>query len=397
MTQMNNRHYLLSVVIVTNIFIVGYSLFNWLDSKYGYLKTLGVYYPIKQIILLQYVCVIGTLSIILSLLMIHILRKYYTKHLKLAHVFTIIIFTLLIHFLNIPISDDQLIQDPDILRRDSLVGWTYVPLTSRKLLAQNSMLEHNVSIDKNGLRSQNNKRNSQILFLGNSVTFAQQVDDDSTFCALIGGQNGGVDGYSTHQGKDYLINHLTDIDFELLIVVVTPVDILTKAESKRKIENTLVGSKIGNKDYLFSLKNSIRSEIESSYIYKYLNIQLPDNESWKDNYYFNLTTKNYSPESWSDWTQSILDIVTYCETRGAKTLVVLSPARSAVELYSQSKQMYILNHEISKICSANKIEFLDLLPKLSEHVAQEIYYDYIHYNESGQRIVSTIMKEYLKI
>ena len=395
--QINNRRYLLSIVLVTNIVILGYSIFNWLDSKYGYLKSLGVYYPVKQIIILQYVCVVSTLSIVLSLLLMHILRKYCTKHLKLAHVFTFIIIVLMIHFLNIPTSNDQLIQEPDILRRDSLVGWTYLPNTSKKSLAKNSMSERNISIDKNGLRAQTNKKNSQILFLGNSVTFAQQVDDDSTFCALIGGMNGGVDGYSTHQEKDYLINNLADIGYELLIIVVTPVDILTKAESKRKIESTLEGSKIGNNDYLVFLKAAIRSEIERSYIYNLLNIQLPDNESWKDNYYLNLTTKNYSLETWSDWTKSLLDIVTYSEARGAKTLVILSPARAAVESYLQSNNMYLLNKKIAEISSINNLDFLDLLPELSKYDVKEIFYDYIHFNEYGHRVIARSIKDYLNI
>jgi hypothetical protein len=394
---LSNRCYLISLVLVASVFVVGYSVINWLDSQYGYLKTLGIYFPVKQIILLQYACALCAISIVISMMIMHQLKKYISNNVVTTQFIIIIVLISSIHYMSLSSPDDPIINKSNILRSDSLLGWRYEPLSSMRIKSRDSDHGHMVSIDENGLRSQISSSGLQILFLGNSVTFAQTVNSDSTFSANVGGINGGVDGYCTHQERDFLINYLSDIYFDLLILVVTPVDIVTKEESEKNIKNTLAGGMVDRNSLISRIKGAIKSEISRSYIYDMLNIQLLDNESWKDTYYLSLTTREYSESKWQDWTQAIKDISKHCQVRDRPFLVVQSPARSVVKKYSQSPQIFQLNKQVSEICKENGIEYLDILPRLSIYDSQDLFFDYIHYSEYGHKIVAKIIKDYLQL
>ena len=46
-----------------------------------------------------------------------------------------------------------------------------------------------------------------------------------------------------------------------------------------------------------------------------------------------------------------------------------------------------------QFCMQNKIQFFDLLPKLSRYSADDLYYDFVHYSVHGHYVVVESIRE----
>jgi hypothetical protein len=378
--MVNYKKYLLSLVLGSSIMVLLYFPFNWIDSRYGYLKSLGIYFRPVEISLIQWISII-ILIIILSNI---ILKKIFFEKKLFILLSTPILSLVLFLTVDYMLSDKMELNiiKVKIVKDDEFLGWKYIP---------NSNNNNGIYINSNGFRGPElSKRNT--LFIGNSVTFAQHVNHEETFVSLLDGINGGVDGYNTMQERDYLINELNYLNPKIIVLIITPGDVKTEKENNENIRNTLSSSRLISKKSL-SFNNYFNKISMQSNIYNFLNLELEENQNWKDNIYLDYMVRNYSKEKWKEWTNAILDIQMYSIEKNAQLLVVLSPPRSAVRKFQETNKEFRFSNELMQFCMQNKIQFFDLLPKLSRYSADDLYYDFVHYSVYGHYIVAESIRE----
>ena len=141
---------------------------------------------------------------------------------KLINIILIIIVLSIIEF--ITLKDYHIKRTKSITQQDKQLGWTWIPNSSK--ISHINGKEVKVRFNSQGLRGSEESLKNKILFLGNSVTQGQSVQEKETFSYILNGINGGFDGYDTYMQRDRFKRDLHNLQIDKLILVSNSLNLL---------------------------------------------------------------------------------------------------------------------------------------------------------------------------
>lgn len=366
---MNYKTYIISTIALIAVFILSLSLVHLPvisemivhSEKNTYIKLIKLF----SLLFLLYYCIA--------------LAKISKKIAVLLTLLSAIFFEIIL------LKNYQIPVTQSITREDRELGWIWIP-NSHKI---NTFTDKNVTLRFNskGLRGSEESLNNKILFLGNSIVQAQHIDEENTFVYLTNGINGGFDGYDTYMQRDRFKRDLYLLDANKLILIVNTVDIHSLEQSKQIVTQTL------NSNQSIQKMNPIDHLLKIKIVDLFsLPPQKQEDIEQKDTWYLNKHKNTIPKPILDEWENTILDIK---NSFNGQLYIVLTPPRAIFSEYKKNKQEYTLNKRLNEFSQLNGIIFIDLLPYLAES-NENIYVDYVHFNEKGHSIVAKTIKEYLK-
>jgi lysophospholipase L1-like esterase len=269
-----------------------------------------------------------------------------------------------------------------ILHQNSIIsGYTLKPnqIVKRKL--------NTIKINNLGMRSDNdwddNKKDTKILFIGDSVTYGGSVVSNNELftekvCAKLN-TNKSIYNCGNFSANGYSITSITNkikykkFDNEDLIII-----ILTANDLERNFHNAY------SQPFFYSKIENIfpaYTELFSFFI---------------DKIRHNLRYKNLSPsESYESkefqkfTIDNVTNLATAAKINGKTILMIYSPEISEIK----NTKKYIFYKNLLKKNFNNYLDMTDFI--INKNNSSNIYYDHIHLNAVGHEFYSDIIKNYI--
>jgi hypothetical protein len=226
------------------------------------------------------------------------------------------------------------------------------------------------------------------LFLGNSVTLGQQVPEDQTFAALLGGINAGGDAYDSYQQILHLRRDLMGLEPRRVVLMVVGIDLMTAAASRER----QIATAAANPDLApwwrrltdvraarQSLRRGFRAPAKDQ----------PD-DAGRDNVYLAAATVVPAADVWRDWTGAVAGLA--ADLGPGRLVIVLSPPRAQVRAWRAGNRDHALGDEIARFCSTRGLVFCDVLPDLAEHDPGMLYGDHVHFTVDGHLAIAQAIR-----
>ncbi len=276
-----------------------------------------------------------------------------------------------------------------VVTADPELGWRFLGQRNQRELGFGDFV---LRFDSLGLRQAEQTRErlrDRVIFVGNSVTLGQQVGEEQTFAALLGGINAGGDGYDTYQQLTHFRRNLADLKPRRVVLVVVGVDLMTLAASQVR-RRTTTAENPDLASWFHRLTDIRNARIVLPNLMQAPMPTKPDNPHG-DGAYLRAATSKPTDSTWHDWSQAVAD---FSSTLGHGRLVlVLSPPRAQVAAWREGQPDSALANVLAAFCAQHQIVCIDLLPYLANQDPTALYVDHVHFSARGHAAVAAALRQ----